>query len=90
MVDNTDYDKIGKLTPNETIEVLKVYEKYACDSSQMRGANAFIMAIQAIEKVEYLKIELANLLKCYLGDESARMKPMGFDEYIQEIIDELN
>lgn len=31
--------------------------------------------------------ELKNLKKCYLGSRDAEMKPMAFDDYIQEIID---
>ena len=37
--------------------------------------------------MERIVEELKNLKKCYNGEEDAVMKPMGFHEYIQEIID---
>ncbi len=42
-------------------------------------------------KEEILSIlqDLKNLKKCYNGDENAIMKPMSFEAYIQEIIDNL-
>lgn len=51
---------------------------------------AYGIAIQALDKVEGVNMELVNLLKCYRGDEDAIMKPMSFEDYIQEIIDKLN
>lgn len=49
MKDDIDYNKIGTLTAEEAIEALKVYEKTACDRTQMKGANACRMGIRAIE-----------------------------------------
>ena len=51
---------------------------------------AYGMAIQALDKVESINIELVNLLKCYRGEENAIKKPISFEDYIQEIIDKLN
>jgi len=51
---------------------------------------AYGMAIQAFDKVEYVNMELVNLLKCYRGDEDAIMKLISFEDYIQEIINKLN
>lgn len=44
------------------------------------------LADMVVERSELIKAELANLLKCYRGDEDAKMKAFGFDEYIEKII----
>lgn len=41
------------------------------------------------EKVSSVSEDLKNLKKCYNGEEDAIMKPMSFEEYIQQIIDKL-
>ena len=60
---------------NDTV-ILKKYEPVNPECSEL-------------EKIKKTIDELENLKKCYRGDEDAEMKPMSFEDYLQEIIDNL-
>lgn len=44
-------------------------------------------SINRKQKNDAIKNEVINLLKCYRGDEDAKMKNFSFEHYIEIIID---
>ena len=70
----------GKVCPNADVDNFPI-------TFNVKDIKDAIRNAPTAYDVDKVVSELENLKKCYRGDEDAIMKPMSFENYIQEIID---
>jgi hypothetical protein len=68
-------------------EVCEEVNHLLCDIIRLKNENIRKLLNQQKTKNDAIKNEVINLLKCYRGDEDAKMKNFSFEHYIEIIID---